>query len=261
VNAFDEFQFDDYNPIWHLLVQNALRYRSQALNLRQYEYTLDSTIRQDGKQLYVITAGIKHKKFLQYGRIDNTRQPAYQLFIDKNSYAVHKIIYKPLSLPITRHEEVVDLMVQEGNDSIESYLLGSKFLLVMEYKEWNGKMYPSYIITRAIKEDYHKGKGQVIYRDEHSEELVVNAIETDNFQLPEQEKVMKPKQSLIIQSPPYQAEFWKKYNMVKLSSLDKQLLQDLRKGKTLEEQFSEVKRPPEEIHDVKYHYIDRSKPK
>jgi hypothetical protein len=43
--------------------------------------------------------------------------------------------------------------------------------------------------------------------------------------------------------------------------LDKQLLEDLAKGKTLEEQFSEVKSPPEEIHDVKYHYIDRSKHK
>jgi hypothetical protein len=73
INAFDELQFDNYNPIWHLLVQNAVRYRSQALNLRQYEYTLDSMIRQDGKQFYVIRAGIKHKKFLQYGRIDNTR--------------------------------------------------------------------------------------------------------------------------------------------------------------------------------------------
>ncbi len=47
--------------------------------------------------------------------------------------------------------------------------------------------------------------------------------------------------------------------MVKLSSLDEQLLKDLGKGKTLEEQFSEVKSPPAEIHDVKYNYIDRSK--
>jgi hypothetical protein len=261
VNAFDEKQFDNYNPIWHLLVQNAVRYRSQALNLRQYEYTLDSLIWQDGKQLYVIGAGIKHKKFLQYGRIDNTIQPAYQLFIDKNSFAIHKIVYKPVPLPITRHEEVIDLMIQEGNDSIESYNLGSKFLLVMEYKEWNGKMYPSYIITRSIKEDYHKGKGQVIYRDELLEELVLNAIETENIGLPEQEKVMNSKQNLIIQAPPYQPEFWKKYNMVKLSSLDKQLLEDLAKGKTLEEQFSEVKSPPEEILDVKYHYVNRSKSK
>jgi hypothetical protein len=150
-------------------------------------------------------------------------------------------------------------MIQEGNDSIESYNLGSKFLLVIEYKEWNGKMYPSYIVTRSIKEDYHKGKRQVIYRDEHLEELVVNAIETDNIQLPEQEKVIKPNESLFSQSTTYKPEFWKKYNMLKLSSLDKQLLQDLGKGKTLEEQFSEVKSPPEEIHDIKYHYIDRSK--
>jgi hypothetical protein len=155
----------------------------------------------------------------------------------------------------------MDVMVQEGNDSIESYNLGSKFMLVMEYKEWNGRMYPSYIITRAIKEDYHKGKGQVIYRDEHSEELVVNAIETEKVRLPEQEKVMKPRESLPSQSPPYQPEFWKKYNMIKLSSLDKQLLQDLGKGKTLEEQFSEIKIPPAEIHDVRYIYIDRSKHK
>jgi hypothetical protein len=254
----DAAPFDENNNIieW-LLLQNAARYRCQALHVGQYTYQIDSLLEQEGKLLYVISAKIKHKKFLDIGRVDNTRQPAYQLFIDAHTYAIHKIIYKPVPLQIKGYTDLTDLWVADGNDSIESYILGSKFEMVVDYKEIEGKMYPHYLMLREFHEDYHTKKRQILYCNEYKAELLINGVQTRGVVFSDERNLMKRSKVLVSQAPAYKKDFWKQYNAIKMTSLDEKLIKDLGGGLALEKQFRNIKSLPKVEKGIKYRYVKR----
>jgi hypothetical protein len=54
---------------------------------------------------------------------------------------------------------------------------------------------------------------------------------------PDGKRIMDWHKSMESQVTKYDGAFWKNYNMIKLSNLDQQMIQDLEEDLTLEEQF------------------------
>ncbi len=242
-NALDvEWQY--YNTVQHLLLQNAVRYRSEALNTRHYDYRMDSVVRQDSSTFYVITALIKHRKFMNWGRQNNTRRPAYQLYIHTGNFAIHRIVYTPVPLPVGRYEEAEDLLAAGDNDSIRSYLLGSEGQIRVEYKPFGGVLYLHYILLQAKVNDYHLRRKKELFSNEYKRELLVNNIHTEDVQPPGAGSVMAEMESLEDQATPYNPSFWKTYNAIKWMPLDEALFANLGVRLPLEKQFAKRVRVP-----------------
>ncbi len=236
-NALDvEWRY--HNSIQHVLLQNAVRYRSEALNTRHYEYRMDSVVRQDSSTFYVITALIKHRKFMNWGRQNNTRRPAYQLYIHTGNFAIHRIVYTPVPLPVSKYDEAEDILAAGDNDSIRAYLLGSEGQIRVEYKPFGGVLYLHYILLQAKVNDYHVRLKKELFSNEYKREILVNNIHTEDVQPPTAESVMAEMESLESQATPYNPPFWKSYNAIKRMPLDEALFANLGTGLPLEKQFA-----------------------
>ena len=241
------------NSIHFCLIQNAVRYRNEALHTGHYTYRLDSVVRQDTSTFYLITARIKHHKYMRWHQQDNTRKPAYQLYIHTGTFAIHRIVYAPDPMPVKVFKDAQHLMAVEGNDSIRSYLLGSEARISVEFKSFRGVLFPHHILLNLKFKDYNVPQGKERFTNEYQDEFLVNNICTEGVQAPDPESVMQRDKSLESQIKEYNPVFWKSYNAIKLASLDAQLITNLEAGLSLEEQFRKRTRMHLSKIDAKLH--------
>ncbi|MBD0254093.1 MAG: carboxypeptidase-like regulatory domain-containing protein [Cytophagales bacterium] len=225
------------NSIDNCLFRNAVRYRNESLQTGHYTYRLDSVVRQDTSTFYLITARIKHHKYMRWHQQDNTRKPAYQLYIHTGTFAIHRIEYAPEPMRVDCFKDAQHLMAVAGNDSIRSYLLGSEARISVEFKSFRGVLFPHYILIYLKFNDYNVPQGKERFTNEYQDELLVNNIHTEGVQAPDPARVMQRDKSLESQLGTYNPQFWKRYNAIKLAPLDERLITQLEAGLTLEEQF------------------------
>jgi hypothetical protein len=150
-------------------------------------------------------------------------------------YSVYRIEYRPVPLDVKGIEDAAEI-VTDRKGSFKTYCEGGKTKLVIEFKKYNDKLYPHYITGTQYIIDYDTVTART-YANEYTNELLVTQVNPPGNWKPGRKAFMEPWESLESQVKPYDGEFWKQYNMIQLSRLDKQMIQDLEQELTLEEQF------------------------
>jgi len=110
------------------------------------------------------------------------------------------------------------------------------FRFSVEFESYNNKLYPRRMHESELNEIYDAA-GQLNLSSVETLEFIATNI------IPEKENqaAKKLKYGMMIKPTEYHKEFWKHYNVLKLTPLDEKLIQDLEKEISLQEQFDKQK--------------------
>jgi hypothetical protein len=106
------------------------------------------------------------------------------------------------------------------------------FRFTVEFERYNDRLYPKRMHESELNEIY-----------DHSGELKISSIETLEFIVTdiipgkENPAAKKLKYGMMIKPSDYHPEFWKTYNVLKLTPIDEKLIQDLEREISLQKQF------------------------
>jgi hypothetical protein len=196
-----------------------------------YAYQLDSTLDQDGGQVYVISATPKTNK--GYVKHPEKEYRSNTLFIDAETFAIRKVIFQ--YRPKGNYAPKEFKNVTATNDSILSVVTGHTH--VYEFAEYEGVHYLKYMKWSDWVQDYNVSLQKASYLNEYKHELLFNRVVTDPSQFPPVKENIDASASLHVQVKEYNASFWKKYNVIKETPLEKQRIEELERKGALETQF------------------------
>lgn len=109
--------------------------------------------------------------------------------------------------------------------------------MVNIFTKVNGTYYPSYIRSRFEHDEYNELKKTTEKRSVLMRELIINKVNSYSPSKIGSKTEMKSVK-LDDQLQKYDAEFWKNYNVLTRTPLQDEILKDLEKNGTLEEQFN-----------------------
>ncbi len=196
-----------------------------------YAYRLDSTLYQDNRAVYVISATPKVNK--GYLKSPEKEYRSNTLFIDAETFAIHKVVFQ--YRPKGEYAPKEFKNVTATNDSILSAVTGHTH--EYEFAEYEGVRYLKYIKWSDWVQDYNTVLQKVSYVNEYKHELLINRVIIDPSQFPPVKENIDASASLHVQVKEYNAAFWKKYNVIKETPLEKQRIEALERKGALETQF------------------------
>ncbi len=207
--------FDQYNQLEELLLQNNVKYRSFSSE----PLFFDNMVRKD-----IVSMG-QHTLFEVTLQGDNDY--LLVMYIDVDSYGIQKLVYHygDMSNPL---EEV-----NRSGNRVEKIMRIEK---TIEFTEFKGRLYMKYMKVNTINNWYRKDSNEKLAQTRLEQMLVINNIDIENPEWISSSKKMK-KYGLQYQDLPYNKIFWDNYNVLKDTPLDKQIVKDLEKYESLNEQF------------------------
>jgi len=110
------------------------------------------------------------------------------------------------------------------------------FRFSVEFDSYNNKLYPRRMHESELNEIYDLAGQLRLSSIETLEFIATNIIPAKENQM-----AKKLKYGMMIKTTEYNQEFWKHYNVLKLTPLDEKLIQDLEKEISLQEQFDKQK--------------------
>jgi hypothetical protein len=205
--------FDQANLLEDLLLENSIRYRHIAADDDEFFTSLgrDKNSFFDTHEVYVVKT---------------TADSSLRLFIDKLDFSIIHLEYQTT----TTSEEI------QKKKNLVSRFVGSKKSI--DFKRYNGKMYPSFFEMTTRINWYHQASGELKFETELFQQLLINNVLT-----PVDERIGGTEKmrnyGLQYQDQPYNKKFWDNYNVIKETPLDKKVLSDLEKIGPLEKQFAD----------------------
>jgi CarboxypepD_reg-like domain len=107
---------------------------------------------------------------------------------------------------------------------------------MIDFKDYQGKLYLNYI-TVDSRINWYDSKSDVLrFETDLHQQLLINQVYPNTDQRIGTTEKMRS-YGLQYQDLPYNKAFWDKYNVIKTTPLDKQIIQDLEKELPLEKQF------------------------
>ena len=199
-----------------LIENNDVRYQRGMLNTKRNQYQLDSVTFYNDRPAYVIS---------MTNRLDSG-----QMLIDTKTFAFISI---GLERKVRQQKKDPYYFKWEYQDSLT--LGRTMFSFHVEFKEYLGKMYPMHMTEREIVHIYDPETLKIHIVKKERLELIVNEIIADGSagDFPKQ----KLRRSSLFDIGEYDEEFWRHYNVLQLTPLDEQLVADLEKDISLQEQF------------------------
>lgn len=210
-NKFNAY-FDQKNLLEDLLLHNNIRYHQfdetdeffAALERKEDTYY-------NGHEVYVVS---------------HSNDFMLKIYIDKTDYAIIHLEFE---------------ISNEGDELDHKKNLVSKFIgykKTIDFKRYEGKWYLNYI-TITSRENWHDEKTRALkFSTELQQSLLINHVLPNAIgNIGATEKMRN--YGLQYQDYPYNKAFWDKYNVIKETPLDKQILQDLEKVEPLEKQFQD----------------------
>lgn len=196
-----------------LLENNDVRYRRGMLNPRYYTYQYDSITTYNDRPVYIVRA----RNHVDEGT----------LYIDVETFAFLRIE----ALRKSRKAGAPYYQVYPMNDSVR---IGRKtFSFSVDFQLYKNKMYVKHMQEHET-EDYYDAKTKTVTTlFEETLEFIVTNIHTN---VPRREGVVLNRNTDFVPGP-YNEDFWKDYNIMKLSPLSERLIRDLEKQATLQQQF------------------------
>ncbi|PVW16316.1 carboxypeptidase-like regulatory domain-containing protein [Marixanthomonas spongiae] len=202
--------------------------------LKTHQFKLDTVLVENDRKLYKIKilkggdyVGLNTKNIYNEGF-----EPEGWLYIYWDNYAFKKVDYKLVAASPAQKRRSKSLFDTLVNHKLE-----------LTYKAYNDKMYPSYIYYETPKlvqvgnrsSDKIDKKKAKANREEQFyytvQELLFTEIIDDPLQV--EQALQQEWSSDIFVSRPYNATFWKNYNVLLESDEEEQLIQDLSKRASL----------------------------
>lgn len=207
-NKFTAY-FDENNLLEDLLLHNNVRYRQ----FPEEEIFFSSLVREkdsyyNGREIFVVRQNRDYKLIV---------------YIDKKSYSIIHLEYE------NNQQETI------GSKSG----LVSKFASlkrVIDFREYNQKMYLNFLSVDSKINWYDATTGELKFETELYQQLLVNNINPDpEDRIGTTEKMRS--YGLQHQDLNYNKKFWDNYNIIKESTLDRKIIEDLEREVPLEKQF------------------------
>lgn len=198
--------------------------------LDKHQFELDTILVENEQKLYKI----RIKKSFDFvglntpGVFNEGYNADGWIYVYWDDYAVKRIEYQLVAASEAQRRRSRDLY-----DTLVNHRL------ILDYKRYNEKMYPSYIyyetpklVNRGFKEPQRNVKNDEenrLSKDERfyytTQELLFTEIVTDSAQI--QERLKGEWSSDIFSVRPYNAAFWRDYNVLLESKEEEKLIQDL----------------------------------
>jgi CarboxypepD_reg-like domain len=203
------------NLLDELMISNDVRYINFALDVPTKKYELEKYVYQGEQLVYVI----------------KTNYPwLSRIFIDADTFAILKI-------EMDARWEGVEKNEWKMNDSIMNRT--SYIKKTVKFKKYDGKYFLEYMNYSWRIEGFKKGSYKILFTSDFYQELLVNNVISQNIRKPALENRMNADKVLELQTKPYNENFWKTYNIIQESPLNKRIIKDLEEAEVLEEQFKE----------------------
>jgi hypothetical protein len=200
-----------------LIENNDIRYNRGMLDTSFYSYSLDTVLSYNNRIVYGITVS---------GNTD-----IGTLFIDQETYGILKISMERKSRDANNKYYYRDRV--QGN-----FQRGRVwFRFTVEYELFNNKLYPKRMHESEYNELVDKKSKELKITETETMEFIVTGISENKES--KAAKLLKYGQTLS--TGPYHEEFWKNYNTLKLTPLNKKLIGDLEKDISLETQYRQQK--------------------
>jgi hypothetical protein len=201
-------------PLTDLLENNDVRYNRGMLDSAN-TFSLDTITIYNDRLVY----GVSMSRGTDRG----------MLYIDLETFGILKITMERKSRDASKNyyeENVIKTQIRRR----------IWFRFSVEFDVYNAKLYPRRMHESELNEMYDRS-GQLKFTSTETLEFIVTNI------LPGKENpsAKKLKYGMMIKPGEYHPEFWKDYNILKLTPLNEKLIRDLEKEVSLQEQFE--KRP------------------
>ena len=207
--------FDQYNLLEELLLENNIKYRSFTDNPLFFQNISREGINiMGGRTLYELNLRGDNGYFLI-------------LFIDTETYGIHKMIYRNGDGTTALQE------INRSGKRVEKIMKMEK---VIEFKEFEGKLYLKYLKVKTFYDWVNRNTGKLEAKTELDQMLLINQVKITNLQWISTGKKMK-RYGLQYQDLPYNKVFWDRYNVIKDTPLDQEIVKDLEKYGDLNAQF------------------------
>lgn len=207
--------FDQYNLLEELLLENNIKYRSFTDNPLFFQNIFREGINiMGGRTLYELNLRGDNGYFLI-------------LFIDTETYGIHKMIYRNGDGTTALQE------INRSGKRVEKIMKMEK---VIEFKEFDGKLYLKYLKVKTFYDWVNRNTGKLEAKTELDQMLLINQVKITNLQWISTGKKMK-RYGLQYQDLPYNKAFWDRYNVIKDTPLDQKIMKDLEKYGNLNAQF------------------------
>ncbi|TRX53079.1 carboxypeptidase-like regulatory domain-containing protein [Fulvivirga sp. M361] len=154
----------------------------------------------------------------------NSDSYTLKMFIDRDTYAIIRMQYQVIYENNTLRKKV---------GSVSRYISDSK---VIGFKQYGDKMYLNYIKVISQFNWYDAKTNELNFETEMHQELLINKVYPNTTERIGSTRKMK-RYGLQYQDDEYNKEFWESYNVIKDTPLDKEIVSDLEKLGTLNEQF------------------------
>jgi len=218
-NDFKANVLVNYNIMKGFLSLNDIRYRHRWLSKRfkkEFTYEKEGYASINDRLMYIIKA--------------TSKDWVFKVFVDAENYLVPKIEMNYV------WEDGVFENEWTLYDSIRLEQRWAKQIL--EFQEVEGRWLPKFHVfhTQNITYDLHTNEQLVV--TEVRQEFMVNHVDLTSKEKMEKEVRMDEYEPLHLRVPPYDPDFWKHYNVIKLNPRDEKLIQGLEEQMKIEEQFS-----------------------
>lgn len=233
INGLDNLFKGKLNPVRNTEALGAL-FSNDIL--KKHQFKVDTILVDDGRKIYKISIS-KGEDFvgLSTPNIYNEGfEPKGWIYVYYDNYAIKKLEYELIAAS--------DIQKNRSKSLFDTQTIHK---IAATYREYEGKMYPSYMYYETPKlvnigdrssdriktesapgfdkaEQYYFTIQEILFTDIIQDENIVN-----------EELAAKEWSADIFSPKPYNAEFWKNYNVLLESQEEEKLIQDLSKRATL----------------------------
>ncbi len=202
--------FDQGNLLEDLLLHNSIRYRHLP---DEEEFLLLLTREKDSyfnhQPVYVITL----------------QQDGMILYVDKKTFGIIHL----------EDENISDDFVGKKGGMISKLV---KVKRIVDFKQYEGKLFLNYLTVNSQINWYDAKTNALKFETELQQQLLINAIDPNTQRKINSRQKMKG-YGLQFQDEAYDKEFWDNYNVIKESTLDRKIIEDLEREEPLESQFKD----------------------
>lgn len=210
--------FEQNNLLESLLLQNDVRYHNFPDPSSEYY--------EDFKRVK-ITYYNEHRVYVVER---NTPNRFTRIYVDTDSYAI---------IRIEQEELFPNTIIKKKRKVVSKYISEKK---IIDFKEYRDKMYVNYMTMESKINWYNEKTGELKFETEIIRELLVNQIYANTNQRINNTEKMR-RYGLQYQQNGYNRDFWANYNVIKDTPLNDEIVSDLEKQGTLDEQFEEENKP------------------
>jgi hypothetical protein len=196
-----------------LIENNDIRYNRGMLDTSYYSYVLDTVLSYDDRIVYGITAS---------GKTD-----VGTLYIDQETFGILKISMERKS----RDNNEKYYYIDRGQGSFQQGRVWFRF--TVEYELFNNKLYPKRMHESEFNERFDKKSKELKISSTETMEFIITGI----YENKESKEAKLLRYGQTLRTTPYNEQFWKNYNTLKLTPLNKRLIADLEKEMPLEKQY------------------------